>query len=257
MSTSAGDCDILNGEGFLVRPDNSSLQIIKDAFWTSPSLTYCPPAPPPPEGPFCTAASLTYVIKATDVGSGLNFTTPLGNNFVKAGAAKTVFFMFAADANVPNSTDTASASPNKSVQIIAPCIAITKLCDNECTAYGQPIAFHGTVSNTGDTPLINVTVTDTPDQPGTVSTITFDKVQPSNRDWDGSLAAGESAVYHGTFTPDGTGTALCGPFTDTISATAVPSLDPLQRTISNTTPCLDPANGYARSGPRSAVTAKK
>jgi uncharacterized repeat protein (TIGR01451 family) len=170
--------------------------------------------------------------------------------------AKSVLFKLAVSGKAINEnrvfTGDASACSSIFTTVIFPCITITKDCDSQCTPYGQPIKFHGTVSNTGDTPLANVTVIDTANQPGTVSAITFDNVQPGNRVWDKTLAPGESAVYHGTFTPtDSGGTSLCGPFSDTVQASA---LDLSGTTIWNTNACINPTTGVS-SGPRPPVTA--
>jgi uncharacterized repeat protein (TIGR01451 family) len=68
------------------------------------------------------------------------------------------------------------------------------------------------------------------------------------------LNTNECINYTGSYQPTGTGAALCGPFIDTITATAV---DATGFTISNIDPCWFTTNGltYASTGPRPPVTA--
>src|SRR5215467_5112919 len=87
-----------------------------------------------------------------------------------------------------------------SVNVVQPCIAVTKICVNACTPYGQPVQFSGVVTNCGDTTLSGVTVTD--DHAGVV-------LGPIVLAAGG--AAGSSMAYSGSYTPSGSGVALCGP----------------------------------------------
>jgi len=135
----------------------------------------------------------------------------------------------------------ATACQDISVPVIFPCITVTKECDypvgTSCFPYGAPIKFKGTVCNTGDSTLSNVQVTDTPS--GGSSVVVTNIL---------TLAPGQCVNYSGSYSPTG---SLCGPFTDTISATA---LDITQRPISNTDPCINSSTG-ASTGTRPAVTA--
>src|SRR5205823_12995724 len=54
------------------------------------------------------------------------------------------------------------------VNVVTPCIAVTKNCVNTCTPYGQPIQFSGFVTNCGDANLDTITLSDNP-----AATITF------------------------------------------------------------------------------------
>src|ERR1043165_2849367 len=47
-----------------------------------------------------------------------------------------------------------------SINVVHPCISVTKSCVNACTLYGQPVQFTGVVTNCGDIALTGVTVTD-------------------------------------------------------------------------------------------------
>jgi hypothetical protein len=103
--------------------------------------------------------------------------------------------------------DTASGSATATVGVRHPCVTITKLCPPACTPYGQPIVFTGVVHNCGDEPL-DGTITDVP-----AATITPNSFT--------GLAPGADLPFTGTYTPSGTGAALCGPFSDTVTVNAI------------------------------------
>ena len=254
-----------NFNTFVVFPNNNPVQVMHVN--AIPAGTSCQAGGAPfdetcPGGVDCISFVNTYVVSFADVGKNLTFSRTVGGFTAQcnaAGVAGNIQFEEAgAGAALTGTGGTgtpvgaASLCQTILIPVIFPCISITKECDNACTPYGQPILFHGTVSNTGDSPLVNVVVTDAPPAGSISGTITFDNVQPSNRPWDGTLAAGESAVYHGSYTPPSTGgTSLCGPFTDTISASAV---DVTGTALDNTTPCINPTTGVS-TGVRPAVTA--
>src|SRR6185436_13535191 len=78
----------------------------------------------------------------------------------------------------------------------------------------------GVVTNCGDVTLTGVTVVD--NHAGTVLSLA-------------SLAAHASAPYSGTYTPTGN---LCGPFTDTVTATGTAPLDtPVVKTAQASATC--------------------
>jgi uncharacterized repeat protein (TIGR01451 family) len=254
-----------NFNTFVVFPNNTAVQVMHVK--AIPPGTSCQPGGAPfdetcPGGSDCISFANTYVVSFADIGRSLTFSRTIGNFTAvcnSAGIAGNIQFEEAgAGAALTGTGGTgapvgaASLCQTLFIPVIFPCISITKDCDNACTQYGQPILFHGTVSNTGDSPLINVVVTDTPPAGSTSSQITFENVQPSNRPWDGKLAAGESAIYHGSFTPPNNGgSSLCGPFTDTISATAV---DAAGAPLDNTTACINPTTGVS-TGTRPPVQA--
>jgi hypothetical protein len=90
---------------------------------------------------------------------------------------------------------------------------------NPCTPYGQPIQIAGTVSNCGDEPIGNINVVDNPP-----ATLTFTmNGNPVTAPF--SLAPGASVSYTGQYSPPNSGgTSLCGPFTDSITATGVSAI---------------------------------
>lgn len=120
-------------------------------------------------------------------------------------------------------SDTASASCSADV---LPDISVTKQC-TDSPAFGQPILFDGTVTNTGNVLLLNVVVSDDNGTPGD----TGDDVQFNI----GDLAPGASAPYNGSYTP-----ALAGPSTNTVVASASDAVEstPVQATDSAT--CVMP-----------------
>jgi hypothetical protein len=89
---------------------------------------------------------------------------------------------------------------------VLPAIDVTKQC-TDAPAFGQPILFNGTVSNTGNVALLGVSVVDdngTPADP--LDDVVFNL---------GDLAPGASANYNGSYTP-----AVAGPATNTVVASA-------------------------------------
>ena len=108
----------------------------------------------------------------------------------------------------------ASATCAQGLQVFNPRLCITKNCVNPCTPYGQPIQIAGTVSNCGDEPLVNVNVVDNP--PAVLSfTLNGNPVTAPF-----ALAPGQTVSFTGQYSPaNAGGTSLCGPFTDTVTAT--------------------------------------
>ncbi|PAU51298.1 hypothetical protein BZL41_26860 [Pseudomonas sp. PIC25] len=89
---------------------------------------------------------------------------------------------------------------------VTPAIEVTKQC-TDAPAFGQAILFDGTVTNTGNVALLNVTVVDDNGTPGDTSDdVTFNL---------GDLAPGAAANYNGAYTP-----SLAGFYTNTVVATA-------------------------------------
>src|SRR6185436_12976215 len=123
--------------------------------------------------------------------------------------------------DISNVSGPARGNGGAFIRVIHPSITITKECVDNCPGvagevpFGQPVQFRGQVCNTGDVPLINVVVTDTPEGGAPVQVATF-----------GTLAPGQCTNYTGSYTPSGN---PCGPFRDTVSVTATP---PDQRPVS-------------------------
>jgi uncharacterized repeat protein (TIGR01451 family) len=106
----------------------------------------------------------------------------------------------------------ASGCGNAIVQVISPCIAVTKQCalpaGQSCFLFGQPVMFAGVVTNCGDTTLFGISLSDSPP-----ASISFATTTSSGRTYDGTLLTNESIGYTGNYIP-----ASCGPQTDTIRA---------------------------------------
>jgi uncharacterized repeat protein (TIGR01451 family) len=243
----AANCVLTNGNAWLIYPDNSFQQTMTNVFLNPGDQTFCTPS-----GAFCLPFTTTYAIKFSDVDKNLSFTTPLGNGCVHPGQPKKVFFVAADEALLLQGGGlTASGCGNVGVTILFPCISITKNCASNCFLYGTPVSFNGTVSNTGDTPLSNIIVTDNPPATITFSTTTAMGHPFPDPTLGNFLVAGDSVNFTGSYTPAATGAGLCGPFTDTISATGQ---DPTGLTVRNTDACIDPTTGTS-TGPRPPVTA--
>ncbi len=130
----------------------------------------------------------------------------------------------------PFQDDPLDISKQVSAFVSIPSIDVTKQCVN-ATGPGQPITFSGTVTNTGNVELLNVTCTD--DKAGAVTV-------------PATLAIGASANYTGSYVPSTspstdtvtcTGTdALGGATTDSASATCIIQCSP---SVSVTKQCVD------------------
>jgi hypothetical protein len=137
---------------------------------------------------------------------------------------------------------TVGGQGNDSVTILRPSITITKQCVTNCapysSPYGSPISFTGTVCNNGDTILNNVTVVDDPATSITFAILTsLANAFPAGG--GGALLPGECVTYSGSYSPAGSGVALCGPFTDTVIASGTDTADvPLTVSATNSATCL-------------------
>lgn len=89
---------------------------------------------------------------------------------------------------------------------IEPALDVTKQC-TDAPAFGMPILFDGSVTNSGNVALLNVIVTDDNGTPGDTSDDVVFNI--------GDLAPGESANYNGSYDP-----GVAGPSTNTVVATA-------------------------------------
>src|SRR6185503_15472358 len=199
----------------------------------------------------CLAFNTDYVVSDADVNRPLSIGSPteLPATFADSGPvvfpgnAGQIHFLAATEGtgfkcdDVTQVSGPARGNGGAFIRVIHPSITITKECVDNCPGVagemplGQPGQFRGQVCNTGDVPLINVVVTDTPEGGAPVQVATF-----------GTLAPGQCTNYTGSYTPSGN---PCGPFRDTVSVTATP---PDQRPVSAsaqatctvcTTPCIE------------------
>ncbi|RMH82995.1 hypothetical protein EA796_17615 [Pseudomonas sp. AOB-7] len=100
-------------------------------------------------------------------------------------------------------SETASASCSADV---LPALDVTKQC-TDAPAFGMPILFDGSVTNSGNVTLLDVIVTDDNGTPGDTSDDVVFNI--------GNLAPGASANYNGSYDP-----GVAGPSTNTVVATA-------------------------------------
>src|SRR5262245_754928 len=236
-----GVCSVDRGQSFIVYPNGTTSAQYQNNYTLTSGAggqnKFCVPGPADPS---CSPVTLTYVITAADVNRSYSFTTPRGSGFVINGIPNIIQFLAASDAfTVPTGLGQVAqlqgGSAPQPVVVVHPHIRITKECVNNCTPYGQPILFRGTVCNDGDITLVNVGVTDNP-----AATITFAPTTSMGHPFpDASrggfvLDPGECVDYSGSYTPSGN---LCGPFTDTATATGTDtSTDPsfVPQTVTNT-----------------------
>jgi len=138
-----------------------------------------------------------YQVTAADLHNSISFTTPGGAVFPKtATKTNTVVFMTVGEADSTFPGPKANNSFPQEVTVLFPGISITKQCTGSCppplvgnSVYGQPITFSCIVSNTGNTPLFGITVTDNPP-----ATITFG-LTSTGRTFDNTLNINESVSY--------------------------------------------------------------
>ncbi|HXI83548.1 MAG TPA: hypothetical protein VNL17_05595 [Verrucomicrobiae bacterium] len=114
-----------------------------------------------------------------------------------------------------------SASASATAQVLVASITVSKECDGGPFVIGQPIKFKGTVSNNGSVSVTGITVVDSVvgDVSGSLSSTT--------------LSPGASATYNGSYASSGNG---CGPFTNTVVATATEGIcpnKPIEATATN------------------------
>jgi hypothetical protein len=221
------NCIITNLRAWLVYADNSFAEFL-DLSPSGHNQNLVPgttiKCPGDPSG-FCMPVSQTYVIKGApiDEGQGLSFSTNWPPGFTsglsKGGQPFTVLFATAGagQAISEDASDNGDASPQAvtPLTVLHPCIGVTKNCANACTPYGQPIGFSGVVTNCSSSPNTPLTIILTDDP---TATINFAATTSSGRTYDGTLTNNETVAYTGSYQPSGTGAALCGPFTDTITA---------------------------------------
>lgn len=123
-------------------------------------------------------------------------------------------------------SDTATCSAD-----VLPALMVTKQC-TDAAAFGMPILFDGTVSNTGNVALLGVIVVDDNGTPGDVSDdVTFSL---------GDLAPGASATYSGSYNP-----GVAGPSTNTVLASASDAVEslPVSSDPASAT-CMVPPPGF-------------
>lgn len=217
-------CSVTNLKAWVVYPNNSYQQ------WLDMSTSHAVLAGGAlgstvtcPGNTNCLAFSSTYTIQAPDVGGSLSFTTnwPSGFTFSLAntGTGNQVQFATAgAGSTISSTPGAAQPALTQPLIVLQPCINVTKNCLTNCTTYGDPIGFSGTIancsvlqSNASDGTLFITSVSDNPSTPITIATLTS-----KGRTYDGTLQQGESVTYTGSYSP----TVGCGPFSDTITVIA-------------------------------------
>src|SRR5437867_5240334 len=109
-----------------------------------------PPPNPPVQNASCVPFNDAYIVTFADI--ALSAADTMCNN--QHPPAGTVLFRLRGAGDAVDSaggpTGSAGVCADVFVPVIFPCITITKVCDNPCTPYGDPIKFHGQLCNTGN-----------------------------------------------------------------------------------------------------------
>lgn len=226
-------CDLQNVRAWIVYPDSSSTLFIDlGATLMKPGDVFSCNGTATEVSDPCGTFATTYLVQAGDVGNGLFFETawpPLQGTFTANNDPQpdTVQYMLAvAGTAIRTGGGVAKAFPAQGLIVLQPCVDITKICATDCTPYGDPIQFYGTISNCtpeneapsalGDESDISIlSVTDDPD-----ATIVLDEFTSTGRPYDGTLLYGESIDYVGFYAPAAVGGQYCGPYDDTITVVA-------------------------------------
>ena len=225
-------CGVTNGQCWVVYPDNTVQEAMHNFTLLSSAAGgsghQCPSA-----DSVCLPFAQTYVVDTNDINKPLSFSTNNGSVGIAIEApAQPNEVQFAL---VETGTPVGGAGGFSASQwlalliIIHPSIAVTMDCVTNCPSnngavYGSPINFQGTVKNTSDTNtvLTQIAVSDSPSATVTFSTTTAlaNPFDPVVGNLNNQLVPGDSVDYTGSYSPAGTGAALCGPFSATVSVTA-------------------------------------
>ena len=225
-------CTLTNVKAWIVYPDNTFANFINlnPTLMVPGDIFACDGAAGSLSTP-CGTFATSYQVKPTDVANDLSFSTNWPPNSVafnpnSAGSPDTVQYAIAvAGTAIRTGGGVAAQFPAQGLIVLNPCVSISKICDNTCTPYGDPITFHGVISNctpknnspfgsgTGVEETISiVSVTDDP-----AAVITPALTTSSGRTFDGTLTNGETLAYTGIYTNLSN---PCGPFPDTITVIA-------------------------------------
>ncbi len=237
-----GDCYVTNGDTWLAYPDGTTV-MQTELNYVLPNVPFqfqCTGTAGSGGAP-CLAFTTSYVVNPADVGKTLQLGSPTvmpkkyaqnGNiPLTLPGAANQIHFFVASEGEAYNDVNFTFyagyvySESSAFVVPVTPGLTVTGVCDTNCFIYGSPITFHGSLCNTGDVPFVNITVTSSPP-----ATITFAGTTSSGRPFTpaSGLTNGECVDFIGSYSPAGTGAALCGPFTNTIIASGVASTVHLQ-----------------------------
>ena len=225
--TSGGDCDLVNVSAWLVDPNNSVQLVFTNGAIPSGNCASCPSGFSSCIGTenCIPGVNFTYVVSGADINQPLSFTPPGGLGSASLGAVPHyIQFMPVGTGIVPpggnESGNNVKGQGQAKVLIVTPSISVTKSCASNCTPYGAPVVFIGTVCNTGDDTLIGVNVTDNPAAAITFSTTTSYATNGFPASGGGRLLPGECVNFTGSYQPTNN---FCGPFTDTVIASGTES----------------------------------
>jgi len=189
-------CNLTNGGFWVTYPSGDTTQAMSGFNLLQGQEIQCLQSP---TAPSCLSIPTNYVVKEADLNRNLLFVMPRGNGCARSGQPKTVHFLVSDEADLVDSSFTAAGCGNVSVAIIKPGIACAKFCTNGIGQFGA-ITYGGFVTNTGDTPLFNVSVSNLVN--GVLTLITN----------IATLEIGEKVSFSGSYVPAN----ACVPTVDTI-----------------------------------------
>ena len=164
-----------------------------------------------------------------------------------AGAQKDVVTVTIAESTTVKATAEASCRI-----LTTPGISVTKICDGDAAAPGQPIYFHGTIKNEGNVTLNNIALTDTPPS-GSPYTITLSTTTLAPKG-----LTGDSVDYVGSYIPPQT----AGPHVNSVSVAGTDSINTDQSASASnhdqgcgiaTNPAIDVTKTCSVSDTRSSI----
>ena len=267
------NCFLQNGEAYYAQPNGTVTKVLQGfQLPRGSSPIDCLGA----VGGTCLGFPNTYVVDPNDINRRLQIVLPPNGQFdgateVYEGRPGEIHFFGAGSAegfqpDAPSvRTGAASGTGRQLLQVVTPCIAITKECvlppGRNCYMPGETIAFRGRVCNSGDTALGSIVATDTPNGPYVAGSLTFafaantGNGRPFDPNAPNALLPGECVDYSGSYTPSGTYNQLLTDKTNTVAVSAIPvGVFGFPR-ISNTDACWSVVNGtYTSTGPRPPVT---
>jgi hypothetical protein len=227
------DCDTVLAKCWVTMPNNQTQLVFTNGTIFRGQSFGCPTNGFTGTGVCLPNLITTYVVTNTDINKDLSFSPPdlrdfsdscggtvllSGNTFTLSKTPGFVQFMPSGEGVAPGVSCLfdlpVTGSGSQRVRIVSPAIAITKNCPAGCTEISATsFTVTGTISNTGDVPLLHVNVTDSPAfVPGS---LTFS--DPTFVNGSSGLAVGASVDYSARIAlPAGS----CGPVHDDVTVTA-------------------------------------
>jgi uncharacterized repeat protein (TIGR01451 family) len=203
----------------------------------------------------CGNAPLTGVIVTNSVNGGsvivlgpvnlaTNQSMPFSGSWVPTNPcapSTATFFVAATDSRIDHPVTVTATTTTTCQNTLTPSIIVTKACPTAPVAPGQTIVYTGTVANTGDVTLHNVTVVSDLPVPNTVVYSAATLAPGASADFTGSYAAPTNCSSTGTVTASGTST--CGTVVSKSATSTCPIVTTPHIVIVQTCPSTAPVPG--------------